>query len=269
MPTEALIRTDAVTVEYPVRGSAFRRQMLRAVDCVSLPIAAGETLALVGESGSGKSTLGRVLLGLQTPLEGVVVWRGHPVTGLRGREWREFRREVQVVFQDTGAALNPRRHVIDSVALPLRWNRGLRSGEAAERAAELLEQVGLPARDFARRLPHALSGGQRQRVGIARALASDPALVVADEPVSALDVSVRAQVLRVLQAAQRARGLAMLFITNDLGVVRAIADWVAVMQSGRIVEDGPTDAVLDFPRHPYTRALMAATPALPSHIRTT
>jgi ABC-type glutathione transport system ATPase component len=235
-----------------------RQQWLRAVHGVSLAVAPGQTVAIVGESGSGKSTLGRMLLGLLPPSAGTVSFRGEALERLRGEARKRFRREVQVVFQDTGASLNPRRAVGDSVAVPLRWNLGLDRAEAARRAALLLDQVGLPAERFAGRLPHTLSGGQRQRVGIARALASDPSVVVADEPVSALDVSVRAQVLRLMRRLQDQRGLAYVFITHDLGVVRAIASTVVVMRHGVVVEQGPVDAVLGDPRHEYTRALLAA-----------
>jgi ABC-type oligopeptide transport system ATPase subunit len=265
MPPEALIEAEHLCRLFPVRAGMFaRRSFLRAVDDVSLAIAPGETLAVVGESGSGKSTLGRMLLGLLAPSAGTIRFRGEPLDGLRGEAWRRFRREVQVVFQDTGASLNPRRSIGHSVAVPLRWNLGLRAPDAAIQAAALLEQVGLPRAEFAARLPHALSGGQRQRVGIARALASGPRLIIADEPVSALDVSVRAQVLKLMRRLQAEHGLAYLFITHDLGVVRAVADRVLVMHRGRIVEQGPVDAVLDAPRHDYTRALTAAIPGLAS-----
>jgi ABC-type glutathione transport system ATPase component len=265
MPAEALMRVDDVSRDFPQRGGLFaRRESLRAVDGVSLSIATGETVAVVGESGSGKTTLGRMLLGLLAPSSGTISFRGEPIDQLRGAARKEFRRKVQVVFQDTGASLNPRRSIGDSVALPLRWNLGLGAAEAAGRAAGLLDQVGLPPAQFAHRMPHALSGGQRQRVGIARALASGPSLVIADEPVSALDVSVRAQVLRLMRQIQIERGLAYLFITHDLGVVRAVADRVVVMFRGRVVEQGAAGAVLDAPTHAYTRSLLAATPVPPT-----
>ena len=261
MPPEPLIETENLCRLFPERGGSFaRRQFLRAVDGVSISVAPGETVAVVGESGSGMTTLGRMLLGLLAPSSGEIRFRGKRLDGLHGDDRREFRRAVQVVFQDTGASLNPRQSVGHSVALPLRWNLGLSAAEAASRAAALLDQVGLPAAQFAARMPNALSGGQRQRVGIARALASNPSLVVADEPVSALDVSVRAQVLRLMRQIQAERGLAYLFITHDLGVVRAVADRVVVMYRGRVVEQGTADAVLDRPAHDYTKALLAATP---------
>ncbi|MDM0084143.1 ATP-binding cassette domain-containing protein [Variovorax sp. J31P179] len=261
--TPVLLEARELSRLFPVRasGGLFRaRQMQRAVDRVSLSIRAGEVLALVGESGSGKTTLGRMLLGLTAPSEGTILYKGMDVATRSGEAARSFRREVQVVFQDTGGSLNPRRTIGQSVALPLTWHRGLDARAAAVEVDALLEQVGLAAAHFRHRLPHELSGGQRQRVGIARALASNPALIVADEPVSALDVSVRAQILKLMFDLQRERQLAYLFITHDLGVVRAMADRVMVMHQGRVVESGDADAVLNAPRDPYTQRLLAATP---------
>jgi len=261
--TSVLLEARDLSRLFPVRatGGLFRaRQMQRAVDRVSLAIRAGEVLALVGESGSGKTTLGRMLLGLTAPSEGTILYKGMDVATRAGEAARSFRREVQVVFQDTGGSLNPRRTIAQSVALPLTWHRGLDSRAAAAEVDALLEQVGLPAAHFRHRLPHELSGGQRQRVGIARALASNPALIIADEPVSALDVSVRAQILKLMFDLQRERKLSYLFITHDLGVVRAMADRVMVMHQGRVVESGDADAVLNTPRDPYTQRLLAATP---------
>ncbi len=258
-----LIEARSVSRLFPVRGSAGlwrRREMQRAVDQVSVALYAGEVVALVGESGSGKTTLGRMLLGLDQPSAGHVLYLGRDIRTLRGDDWRQYRREVQVVFQDSGGSLNPRHSIARSIALPLRYNRAL-DGAAAQREVDaLLDQVGLPAAHFRHRLPHELSGGQRQRVGIARALASNPALVIADEPVSALDVSVRAQILRLMADLQRDKGLAYLFITHDLGVVRALADRVIVMVNGQVIESGDADTVLEHPAHPYTQRLLAATP---------
>ena len=261
-----LLEARNVTRLFPVRGAGGvaglfgRRAMQRAVDGVSVSIHPGEVVALVGESGSGKTTLGRMLLGLTAPSSGQVLYRGQDIARLKGEAWRAFRRDTQVVFQDTGGSLNPRRSIAQSIALPLTCNRGLSAAEAAREVDALLDQVGLPATHFRNRLPHELSGGQRQRVGIARALASQPAMIVADEPVSALDVSVRAQILRLMSDLRASRQLAYLFITHDLGVVRAMADRVVVMYGGQVVESGDADSVLDRPQHEYTQKLIAATP---------
>jgi ABC-type glutathione transport system ATPase component len=236
------------------------RNPTTVVDGVSFSVDAHETVALVGESGSGKTTLGRMLLGLTAPSEGTILYQGQDIAARSGEAAQRFRREVQVVFQDTGGSLNPRRTIGQSVALPLTYHRGLDRRAASAEVDALLEQVGLPAAHFRHRLPHELSGGQRQRVGIARALASNPAVIIADEPVSALDVSVRAQILKLMFDLQREKKLAYLFITHDLGVVRAMADRVMVMHQGRVVESGDADAVLNAPRDPYTQRLLAATP---------
>ncbi len=242
-----------------------------AVDGITLGIGPGETVALVGESGSGKSTLGRLLLGLDRPDSGRVTYRGTALDRMDRAASAVFRREVQAVFQDSAAALNPRRTILDSVALPLRYNLRRSARAAREEAAAILDRVGLPATSFAQRLPQALSGGQRQRVGIARAIACKPRFIVADEPVSALDVSVRAQVLLLLRQLQVEDSLACLFITHDLGVARAVAGRVAVMYRGVLVELGAARALLAAPRHPYTRALLAsipvADPAVPPALR--
>ncbi len=258
-----VLAAHAVSRLFPVRGSGglFRqREMQRAVDGVSVEIRAGEVVAVVGESGSGKTTLGRMMLGLLQPSSGSIRYRGQELSSLSPEDRRQFRRDVQVVFQDSGGSLNPRHPIGHSVGLPLRYNQGLDAATAAREVDQLLDQVGLPPVHFRHRLPHELSGGQRQRVGIARALASNPAVIIADEPVSALDVSVRAQILRLMADLRRDKGLAYLFITHDLGVVRALADRVVVMLGGKVVESGDTDTVLDTPSHDYTRRLLAATP---------
>jgi ABC-type glutathione transport system ATPase component len=258
-----LLEACAVSRQFPIRGSG---SLLRqpayqlAVDQVSVALYAGEVVAVVGESGSGKTTLGRMLLGLTTPSAGSIKYRGADISRLHGDDWRRFRRDVQVVFQDTGGSLNPRHPIGDSIALPLRFNLAMNARAAAIEVDRLLAQVGLSPKDFRHRLPHELSGGQRQRVGIARALASRPAVIVADEPVSALDVSVRAQILRLMADLRREQQLAYLFISHDLGVVRALADRVVVMYQGCVVEAGSADAVFNHPDHEYTQRLLAATP---------
>ena len=239
------------------------RQVLRAVDGVSLAVRAGETLGLVGESGCGKSTLGRCLLRLSDVSGGAVAFEGTDITRMSERALRRLRPRMQMVFQDSYAALNPRRRIGDLVAEPLRVHPGPGGrrgrGEIAARLAELVRLVGLPETAL-QRYPHEFSGGQRQRINIARALALSPALVVADEPVSALDVSIQAQIVNLFMDLQARLGLTYVFIAHDLSVVRQIATRVAVMYLGAVVELGGTDAVLHAPAHPYTAALISAVP---------
>jgi len=236
-----------------------RGEPVRAVDGVNLTIAPGETLGLVGESGSGKSTLCRAILQLQRPDAGSVRFEGQELTGLRQRQLRPLRRQVQMVFQDPDASLNPRKRVGEIVGSPLKLH-GIASGaELRRQVEELLERVGL-SREHLGRYPHEFSGGQRQRIGIARALATRPKLIFADEPVSKLDVSIRAQIVNLMQDLQREMGLAYLFVAHDIGVVRHVSDRIAVMHHGKIVEQGPADQVCERPREPYTRELLAAVP---------
>ncbi|AHE54829.1 ABC transporter ATP-binding protein [Sphingomonas sanxanigenens] len=234
------------------------RRSVKALDDVTFTLDKGETLAVVGESGCGKSTLGRTILRFVEPSGGNVWLDGHRITEMAGREMRRLRRQMQVVFQDPAASLSPRMRVRDIVAEPLR-NYGLVSGRAAiaERVGDLLEQVGLP-RDAGERYPHEFSGGQRQRIAIARALAPGPDLLICDEAVSALDVSSKAQIVNLLADLQRRLGLAILFISHDLAVVEHIADRIAVMYLGRIVELADRTTLFAAPAHPYTQALLSA-----------
>jgi peptide/nickel transport system ATP-binding protein/oligopeptide transport system ATP-binding protein len=235
------------------------KKTVYAVNGVSFDVGRGETLGLVGESGSGKTTVGRSILRLLDPTSGAVEFDGTDVLAAKGRELKSLRRRMQIVFQDPYGSLNPRMTIGASVAEGIEIHRLVPKAGIGERVAQLLREVGLDP-DLAIRYPHEFSGGQRQRIGIARALAVDPGFLVCDEPVSALDVSVQAQVLNVLLDLQRARGLSYLFIAHDLAVVRQMAGRVAVMYFGRIVEHGSRDQVLERPRHPYTIALLSAVP---------
>jgi oligopeptide/dipeptide ABC transporter ATP-binding protein len=256
--TEPILAVEGLTKHYRVRVGG-RRSVLHAVDDVSFDVLPGETVALVGESGSGKSTAAHCILRLEEPTAGRVLFEGEELTAHPERRLRELRRRIQIVFQDPTDSLDPRQSVGAAVGEPLRVH-GLVEGPAArDRIAEILELVGLQP-DHARRYPHQLSGGQRQRVCIARALVTDPSLVVLDEPTSALDVSVQAKLLNLLESLQERLHLSYLFITHDLGVVHHISDRVLVMYAGQIVESAPTEALFERPVMPYTRALLDAVP---------
>ncbi|MGI8465726.1 ABC transporter ATP-binding protein [Pectobacterium punjabense] len=236
------------------------RTPIKAVNNVSFAIREGETLGLVGESGSGKSTVGRTLLQLDTPTHGDIFFRGQNITGLSSRLLKPYRREMQIIFQDPYSSLNPRMTVGDFVAEPLIVHQLVSNQrERQERVAALFRQVGLEP-GFMTRFPHEFSGGQRQRVSIARAIALRPRFIVADEPITALDVSIQAQIVNLFQDLQDELGLTYLFIAHDLSMVRYLCHRVAVMLRGRIVEIGPTEAIFNHPRHPYTQALLSAIP---------
>jgi peptide/nickel transport system ATP-binding protein len=256
-----LLEVGHITKHYPMRGGVFGRARgsVHAVDDVSFAIAEGETLGLVGESGCGKSTIGKTVLRLIEPTAGTIEWRGQRIDALQGRAMRPHRRELQAVFQDPYASLNPRMRAADIVAEPIRNFEGVSASEIRDRVVSLFEKVGLRP-DQMPRYPYEFSGGQRQRLGIARALAPRPKLIVCDEPVSALDVSVQAQVINLLGDLQREFGLSYLFVAHDLAVVEHISHRVAVMYLGRIVELASTRALFQSPQHPYTEALLSAVP---------
>ena len=251
-----------VKTHFPVeRGILFRRRTgtVKAVDGVSFTLGQGEILGLVGESGCGKSTLGRTILQLIPPTAGTVVLAGRNLAELKGSALREARADFQMIFQDPFASLNPRMTVFDALAEALQAHRRVPAAELPGRVAELMRKVGLSPR-FLKKYPHEFSGGQRQRIAIARALAVGPKLIVADEPVSALDVSIQAQIINLLAALSREMELTLIFISHDLSVVKHISDSIAVMYLGRIVEMGPAEQVAEDPLHPYTQALVSAVP---------
>lgn len=259
--SEPLLEVENLVVDYNRESGLLRRSKsgVRAVDGVSISIAEGETLGLVGESGCGKTTTARAILRLVDPTSGSIFFRGHEITALNGGELKRVRRQVQAVFQDPYGSLNPRMSVREIVASPMRIHGEWTPSEMADRVGDLLDMVGL-GRELLDRQPAALSGGQRQRVGIARALALEPALLVLDEPLSALDVSIQAQIMNLLRDLQQDLGLSYLLIGHDLAAVRHLADRVAVMYLGRIVESGPRDEIYGRPAHPYTKALLSAVP---------
>ena len=259
--SEPLLQVEQLKKYFPVQAGLLRRvvNQVRAVDGVSLQIASGKTVGLVGESGCGKSTLGRAILQLQKPTAGNVFIAGREITGMRHAELKACRRDMQIIFQDPYASLSPRRTVAQIIREPLDVHHIGSPSERRRRVAELLEVVGLRPQ-ISNRYPHEFSGGQRQRIGIARALAPRPKFIVADEPVSALDVSVQSQVLNLIAELKRDFGIAFLFISHDLAVIQHVSETVAVMYLGRLVEEASAEDIYRSPKHPYTEALLSAIP---------
>ncbi|WP_217586193.1 ABC transporter ATP-binding protein [Lentibacillus saliphilus] len=260
---DTLISVKNVKKYFPVKGGILKRTVghIKAVDDVSFDIKEGETLGVVGESGSGKSTLGRVILRLLEPTDGRILFEGADIAHIGNRKMREHRKNMQIVFQDPLASLNPKMSVGELIEEPLLVQTSATKAERKQKSIELLEKVGLRASDRTK-YPHEFSGGQRQRISIARALALNPKFVICDEPVSALDVSIQAQVLNLMKDLQDEFGLTYLFIAHDLGVVKHISDRVAVMYLGRIAEIAPKDEIYKNPKHPYTQALLTSIPVV-------
>lgn len=263
MEKKTILEVKDLKQHYPIKGGLFKRTIghVKAVDGISFKILEGETMGLVGESGCGKSTAGRTILRLHDATDGTINFLGQDITNLKGKELREARKGFQMVFQDPYASLNPMQMVGDIVGEPIRNYYGKKMSEIEDEVKDLLTRVGLNE-DAYYRYAHEFSGGQRQRIGIARALALKPKLIIADEPVSALDVSVQSQVLNIMDDLQKEFNLSYLFIAHDLSVVKHVSDYIGVMYLGHIVEQGPADEVYNNPQHPYTKALISAIPEI-------
>ena len=263
MTTEPLLEVDDLSVHFPVSdGWTTRdRRVVRAVDGISLSLQRGEVLAVVGESGCGKTTLGRAVVGLVEPTAGTIRFRGKAIDALSGDERASYRREVQMVFQDPYDSMNPLKTAFQMIAQPLSINAMVPRSELRNEVLRLFDEVGLaPGEAYLNRSRHQLSGGERQRLSIARSISVKPAVIVADEPVSALDISIQGQILSLMRELQESSQISYLFVSHDLAVVRSLADRVMIVYLGQVAEEGPTDVVFDSPRHPYTLALLAAHP---------